>query len=136
MSTGPLLQIVRTRTPMNSTILILACSGPGAGQAIARNIAIGYFFAVGTGLATICYFWFRSWNGGNWPAYACATLLAFHPAWSISARRGDCGATKVMASLVVFSIAFGLLVPQVLPRIRNRTQAQQASASNGDKPSI
>ena len=118
---------------MSGEILILACSGPGAGQAIARNIAIGYFFAVGTGLATVCYFWLRSWSGGNWPAYLCALLLAFHPAWTISARRGDCGAVKVMGSLFVFSISFGLLVPQVLPGRRRKKQAGPSPASGGDQ---
>lgn len=119
---------------MTSSTLFLACSGPGASEAIARNIAIGYFFAVGTGVATVCYFWLRSWTGGNWPAYACALLLAFHPAWTISARRGDCGNTKAMVSLFVFSIALGLLVPQVLSGPRKK-RAQQAPAADGDNPS-
>lgn len=67
-----------------------ACSGPGAGEAIAQSIEIGYTHAMGglliisLGLLALGPRW--------WPIPALlVSLLVLHPAWTISAISGDCG---------------------------------------------
>lgn len=93
---------------------ILACSGPGAGQAIARSIAIGYFSAAAVAFVTIWLFRLITRTGRNWLAYCGALLFALHPAWTISAVRGDCGYTKVALSGLVLLVVLGFLVLQVM----------------------
>lgn len=108
---------------MDSPFHILACSGPGAGQAIARNITIGYYFAATTGFITIWLFRLRSRTGRDWPAYLSALLLALHPAWTISAIRGDCGFAKVALSGLVLLLLFVFLVIQILTARRYKKDA-------------
>jgi hypothetical protein len=96
------------------TSYILACSGPGAGQAIARSIAIGHFSAAAVAFMTIWLFRLSEGTGRYWPAYWSALLLTLHPAWTISAIRGDCGMTKVAVSVIVFLLISGFLTLQIL----------------------
>jgi hypothetical protein len=99
---------------MAYTFYILACSGPGAGQAIARSITIGYFSAAAVAYMTICLFRLSSRTGRYWPAYLSALLLSLHPAWTISAVRGDCGIAKVVFSVVLLLLISGLLTLQII----------------------
>lgn len=99
---------------MELSLNILACSGPGAGQAIARNIALGYYFAAATGIIVIWLFRLRSRTGRDRPAYWGVALFVLHPAWTISAIRGDCGSAKVTLSCVVILIVTAVLVLQLL----------------------
>ncbi|MCW1885641.1 hypothetical protein OKA04_12955 [Luteolibacter flavescens] len=120
---------------MSLETCIVACSGPGAAQTIAQNIALGYFSAFVTGLAAAYLFWLRPrpfWNGS---AYACLLLFALHPAWTISARKGDCGRIQMMASVAVFSVTMGLLAPEALSRLRkSKRERQGASPDNDNAP--
>jgi hypothetical protein len=80
---------------------LFSCSGPGAPEAIARSIEIGYTHAaIAGGLLVISLALFaigpRRWIV---PAILLG-LVAFHPAWTISAISGDCGSLKEIASLV------------------------------------
>jgi hypothetical protein len=77
---------------------LFACSGPGAGAAIAESIRIGYDQAMLVGglfmnslaIAALT----RQWI---FPAIVLG-LLAVHPAWTVSAISGDCGEFKRFAS--------------------------------------
>lgn len=98
---------------MVETLNILACSGPGVGQAIARSVAIGYVSALAVAFLTIWLFRLRGRTGRDWPAYWSLGLLAVHPAWTIGADRGDCGMMKIILSGLVFLLVLGFLVLQI-----------------------
>jgi len=71
---------------------LFACSGPGAGKAMAESVAIGYIHArVAAAMLlaslVVCAGAQRLWGV---PA-VLAGLLALHPAWTVSILRGDCG---------------------------------------------
>jgi hypothetical protein len=91
-----------------------ACSGPGAGQAIAESIAIGYTSAAIVGgllMASLAAFAF---NPRRWGASALLLgLLALHPAWTVSALSGDCGAFKCEASWFFTAVGCIALVYQL-----------------------
>jgi uncharacterized membrane protein len=108
---------------MIDTFYILACSGPGAGQAIARSITIGYFSAAATAFVTIWLFRLSTRTGRYWPAYWSALLLALHPAWTISAVRGDCGIMKVVLSGLVILLVLLFLAIQIMAARRYKIDA-------------
>jgi hypothetical protein len=90
---------------------VFGCDGPGAGEAIARNIGIAYMHAgVTFGLLSLSLALFRIGPRRWWAPGILLGLLALHPAWTISAIRGDCGETKrvvswlfmVVGSLILF----------------------------------
>jgi hypothetical protein len=94
---------------------LLACSGPGAGRAIARSIEAGYERALM--FAGICLLSIgitllsrRAWLI---PAGLCFMLL-IHPAWTVSATSGDCGMSKDAASWALIEIGWWALFAQVL----------------------
>src|SRR5258708_3875363 len=74
---------------------ILGCSGPGAGEAIAGSIKIGFEQAALVGSLLLASVLLRLSMGRR-----CASieillaLLIFHPAWTVRAIGGDCGHTK------------------------------------------
>ncbi len=89
---------------MDELHLLLACSGPGAGRAIAWSIAIGFICFVYAAFVEVqLLFLYLCRSGKRWPVYWGFGLLVLHPAWTVSARHGDCGMMKEIASLV-FSI--------------------------------
>ena len=95
---------------MMSLLLPLACSGPGAGPAIAASISIGYYCAgLAALITTALFFLYRSRGGSAGVAWTGIVLLLLHPAWTISATHGDCGVLKLAASGVV-SLAFVVLL--------------------------
>jgi hypothetical protein len=78
---------------------LFACSGPGADMAIARNIEIGYSHATVAGGLFLVSLGVFALGPRRWAAPAVLLcLLALHPAWTISARSGDCGHMKRDAS--------------------------------------
>jgi hypothetical protein len=89
---------------------LLACSGPGAGATISRNIEFAYGQAAcGALLAAVSLgLCLAACRRRLYPAL-CAALLAVHPAWTVSALGGDCGALKAGAA-VAFTGAAALLV--------------------------
>jgi hypothetical protein len=101
---------------------LFACSGPGAGETIARNIAIGYTHAAIVGgmlVASIVLFAIgpRRWI---FPVVILG-LVALHPAWTISAIQGDCGILKRDASSVFTGIAtLAIIVQGVVFALDNR----------------
>jgi hypothetical protein len=81
---------------------MLACSGPGAGAIIGRNIDIGNMNAAVAGailLASVSAF---AVTRSCW-GFPTAILILFllHPAWTVSAIHGDCGELLRDASYVV-----------------------------------
>lgn len=94
---------------------LFACSGPGAGQAIAENIETGYIHAAimgGLFLTSLGLFAIRH----RWRPVVPAILLGMlllHPAWTISAISGDCGHTKRLASYVVTVVGSACLLWQL-----------------------
>jgi hypothetical protein len=89
----------------------LACSGPGAANEIALNIAIAFMnAAIAVGLLVISLVFFFI-GPRNWIVPPILVgLIALHPAWTISAISGDCGEMKFYASLLFTGIgvlAFG-----------------------------
>lgn len=98
---------------------MFACSGPGAGAAIARSIEIGYTHAgVLAGLLMVSVAVFargpRRWD----VPVVLLVLLLLHPAWTISAISGDCGFFKRDASRVVTGLGCAALCWQVARAVR------------------
>ena len=86
--------------------LFLACSGPGASEAIASAER----YAVATALVSIPAFLYSA--GFYWIVRqnfrtCCLNLipLTIHPLWTISARSGDCGITLQYASTIWLVLA-------------------------------
>jgi len=93
----------------------MACSGPGAGAAIAFATQFGYWCAyLGGGLLILSLLLsatrFRSW--------VCPCILGFflliHPAWTVSAAIGDCGELRKMTSSLVSFIGGCTITAQIL----------------------
>ena len=97
------------------SLVVLACSGPGAATLIQRNISIGHFCAAIGGIITLAL-GFDAWRTSRWKfAFPVATvMLLMHPAWTVSAIHGDCGLFKRDASYFFTAIYFGLLIYQSL----------------------
>jgi len=108
---------------------LFACSGPGAGEAIAVSILIGYRHAalaavlLGLGLLLLAL------SPKRWlfPAILGALLL-LHPAWTVSAIHGDCGFMKRDASRVFTAVSCAALGLQALLVARKRTKDQNPPA--------
>src|SRR5436190_10626359 len=93
--------------------LLLACSGEGAGETIARNIQIGYSHAgIAGGLLVVAGI-LLLFNPKWWlfPSI-CLALFLLHPAWTVSAIHGDCGFLKRDASWAFTALACATLVLQ------------------------
>jgi len=96
---------------------IVACSGPGAGQAIADSIAYANGQAIVALILTIAtaglWLVFRR-QALVWAFLASLVFLCIHPAWTVSAIHGDCGQFKVMAATFVSFVTGILLGVQVI----------------------
>lgn len=96
--------------PAAATVLALpgvalACSGPGAMEAILRAQRLGWILWATTlvlagGPAIMSRLSSRGWRG-QWPLLA---LVVLHPGWWMSARSGDCGGMLVVGSGVVTAV--------------------------------
>lgn len=90
-------------------MLILACSGEGALEAIYVSVALAFSHAKAMGvlcvlsgcLAVLYQRWLLPTVLGG--------LLFIHPAWTVSAFRGDCGESTVISSWL-FTIASLLVI--------------------------
>lgn len=101
---------------------LFACSGPGAGAAIARSIEIGYAHAIVTGGLLVLSLGLLALGPRWWPIPALlVSLLVMHLAWTINAISGDCGDFKRDASLVFTCVGGVALCWQTLRVIRSRT---------------
>ena len=91
--------------------MLLACSGPGAGQAMADSIAFGNIAAAVTLalLVAACLIHIWAVSGQYWILWFYLLPMAVHPAWTIGVTQGDCGAEKVQASIVWVVVALFVL---------------------------
>jgi hypothetical protein len=87
---------------------LLAYSGHGAGAYISAHIFIGAVCAVAT--LVLLIYTFYLYHCGHIKNYFIVKFLAFcfilHPAWTLSARSGDGGELKVLASYWIIGITF------------------------------
>jgi hypothetical protein len=106
------LLTARTRT-VNTAFIMLACSGPGAMAAIQQAITFGYFCAGAAGVVTLALaFDAVRLRRFRFTLPVAAVMLLIHPAWTISATRGDCGGFKIQTSLFFTAVYFGLMIFQ------------------------
>lgn len=110
---------------MNSLLIIVACSGPGAATAIQQNITIGYFCAAIGAVITLALA-YNAWRSQQFrfTLPIAAVLLLLHPAWTISAVHGDCGFFKRDASYTFLGVYFVLMVYQYVATKRVIQQAR------------
>ena len=94
---------------------LFGCSGPGAGQAIAEAIRYGYFAAIPTFFFLAAAALTHHGLHKKVVVASCFMLpLLIHPAWTVSARGGDCGMMKTMLSSGFVALAILLLVVSLL----------------------
>jgi hypothetical protein len=95
---------------------LFACSGDGAGSAIAANEMTSLTLAVITALIgyVSLRLWFDTRGSTTYPTI-CGLLLFFHPAWSVSARSGDCGNGQFGLSVLATGVAVGCVLTQCRP---------------------
>jgi len=93
---------------------MFACSGPGAGAAIAKSVEIGYTHAAiaAAMLAASIAMFAIGRRGWGFPA-AFLGLLTFHPAWTVSVSAGDCGFLQRDASYLVTGLGSLILMCDV-----------------------
>ena len=92
---------------------MLACKGPWAALWMEQSTIVGYYFAGVAAVITVALF--REALRGyrlRWKLAVAACFLAVHPAWTISAGIGDCGAFRLETSVLVTALYFGLLIHQ------------------------
>jgi hypothetical protein len=100
------------------SMLMLACSGEGAPEAIQSAIRIGWASFAFTGFLLTVLLANRWYVAGR--GFAAVVLGVIHPAWTVSATGGDCGGTKVMLSLLVGATAIISVVAVVLRSLSER----------------
>ena len=93
---------------------LVACSGAGAAATIGRNIAFAQQQAavVATITAVSLLLWVPFNRRIRYPA-ACLLLLSFHPAWSMSATKGDCGYSMASSAMWASLLAVVALILQI-----------------------
>jgi hypothetical protein len=102
-------------------ISVFACSGPGAAATIGRNIAFAQQQAVVVGgiTAVSLLLWVVFNRRIRYPA-VCLLLLSFHPAWSMSATKGDCGYGMASNAVWASLFALGSLILQIRYAVATR----------------
>ncbi|MCE9591369.1 MAG: hypothetical protein K8S99_12685 [Planctomycetes bacterium] len=95
---------------MQTALITLACSGPGVANMIQMSNTIGYFCAAIGGVVTLAlaYDMMRTHRWRLTLLIATALLLV-HPAWTIPANHGDCGALKCQTATLFTALYFCLL---------------------------
>jgi hypothetical protein len=100
---------------VNTPIIFLACSGPGAIAAIEQSITIGYFCAAMGGIITLALAYdFLRTRRLRFTLPVSAFMMLIHPAWTVSALHGDCGSLKRAFSCNFTTVFVGLMVYQYL----------------------
>jgi hypothetical protein len=84
--------------------VFIACSGPGAMEAINENFWKSVLWAVSATLFVLGA-WLLQWHQREKKSLLLSIfvslLIAIHPAWTISAMVGDCGQAKLEGSKFV-----------------------------------
>ena len=92
---------------------MFACSGPGAGEAIAESIRTAEIHAAIVAILLLAALSIALRVRARTVPWILVGLLVIHPAWTIDAIRGDCGMIKRAASWVVTGIASAAMLPQI-----------------------
>lgn len=81
--------------------------------AIQQAITFGYFCAAMGGVITLALA-FDAWRMRRlrFTLPMAAVLMLTHPAWTVSARHGDCGGFKIQTSIFISAVFFGLMIFQ------------------------
>lgn len=92
----------------------LACSGPGASDAIALSSLIGLLCALGSIAATVTLF-VRARGAKasgllNAARIVAVAFVALHPLWTLGTLSGDCGYMVRYSAPVVLLMHVGLLL--------------------------
>ena len=91
-------------------MLVLACSGPGAGDAMAVSGLIGLAaLLVSFGATIFSVIRVRKLQVAKAAAVIAVVLLALHPTVWLGVRSGDCGYTLRMAGPIVAALHLGVL---------------------------
>src|SRR5689334_3604660 len=98
---------------MNTWPLMLACKGSWASLAMEQSSITAYYCAAAGAVITLLFLRdsLRGYHVTRALTIACILLL-LHPAWTISAKLGDCGAFKLQTSLLVTMAYAALLIYQ------------------------
>ena len=96
------------------SFLIIACSGPGAADAIATSSLIGLGCAIGSIAATVMLF-VRTRGAPasgllNAGRILAVVFLALHPLWTIGTVAGDCGYMVRYSAPIVLLLHVGILL--------------------------
>ncbi len=111
---------------------LFACSGPGARAVIGYHIdyALRQAMVVCVIAAVSLAIRLVSARRNRYPA-ACLAILAFHPAWTMSARRGDCGRGMANSAAWATAIASIVVVAQVIHAVVGRVGSRPLVESTG-----
>lgn len=91
-------------------MLLFSCSGPGAASIMLYHTDYGYKHAIIVGILLIASLVLGLFaTRYRWLPITVGALLALHPAWAMSAYRGDCGYSKASWSFA-FSIGASCIV--------------------------
>lgn len=100
-----LLCVVLSLPALVAPTWALACSGPGAGELIAKNERLGVILCLVTMLLAVVFLLTRRLRSRAWNRKWPLVLLAVaHPGWWMSARHGDCGFTVRDGSILILSL--------------------------------
>ncbi len=94
------------------SVIVLACSGPGAMELINSNIWKSMLFAKIAAVFVLLMCLIYWWRRGKVSLILCicsGISLAIHPAWTMSAMGGDCGMVKLAYSkffTTIIGVAF------------------------------
>ena len=91
---------------------LIACSGPGASELIARNIDSANDHALLVAGALVASLLVFGLIRVKWFPLICLGLFVIHPAWTVSALMGDCGFLKVTLAKVFSAAAVTALTFQ------------------------
>jgi len=108
---------------VNTWPIMVACKGPWARLAMEESSITAYYCAAAGAVITLLFLRdsIRGYHVAPSLTVSCILLL-LHPAWTISAERGDCGAFKLQTALLVPLAYAALLIYQfVAPRRRDAT---------------
>jgi len=110
--------------------MLLACSGPGAADAISQAFVTGWVSFLGAAVMVAVAVGLRHRLGsglrtpGSWGS---GLMLLGHPGWWLSGRIGDCGVSRVIGSIGWSAFLAVWLLGAVLWAVRVRRRSERHS---------
>ncbi|PCJ79224.1 MAG: hypothetical protein COA57_15785 [Flavobacteriales bacterium] len=96
---------------------VLACSGPGAADAIRTSIEIGNYCAFGSIVLTLILIWInRKKRTRTTTIFLSISILltVIHPGFWLSAVSGDCGMLRFYSSIVITCFIMLILLVTII----------------------